>query len=211
MSKFSLFTVFLSATIVVIVAELLVNQYLKYPEMEKEITANVLKSNSSIHTLKNAAPESQAFSDLELDPKITFALIQEAGFSGISLQRVPYDGLLFGKIDLKDFGNLPVIANNLLKNNRQKLASFYEFQAGSSALANEFYTLLKDRAGKVNGLVLNETNQFGNASFYINFDPPADDVFLVVKAGDTVYALTYGKTNHSQVKQLLFLSILTKI
>ena len=44
------------------------------------------------------------------------------------------------------------------------------------------------------GVKVNETNDFGLSSFYANFTPPKENVFLVVKYPDSVYALSYPKS-----------------
>jgi hypothetical protein len=222
MSKFSIFTLFISATIVVIVAELLVNEYLKYPAIRKSVTASVVADI-------NTHPASQAASNIagtagngdisfdtnftgtaedqqkaaEAKVKINFSNLQKAGFGGVTLQRVPFNGILFENIDLRDFKSVPVIQNNLLENNRNRTATFVEFITGSRMLASEIYALLKEKAGKQIGTTINETNQFGDNSFYVNYYDRTENSFLIVKIGDSVYALTYQKGLHDSIKQLL--------
>lgn len=235
MSKFSIFTIFLSVTVTVIVAELLVNQYIRFPASQKQLSTNVLaaedqhkaadsKMNDTAgepDSQKNvnqslSAGDSGQISQAEFDqndspakdgPKITFAVMQNAGFTNLVLQRVPFNGILFNTIDLRNFKSVEVIQNNLIEDNtnRNQTASFFEFDAGSRMLATEIYSLIKQKTQSLSGVKMNETNQFGNNSFYINFDDNAQNVFLVVRMESNVYALTYRKDYHPFIKQLLTL------
>jgi hypothetical protein len=211
MSKFTIFTLFLSATIVVIVAELLVNEYIKYPGLQKQVTASVFHSQAPSATAGSSSATAQIGASVGTSApegtatigNISFSLINDAGFKDISLQRVPFNGILFEIIDLRDFNSVPIVTQNLLQNNRIKVGTFYEFAAGSRLLSREVYQLLKDKAGKVIGASVNETNSFGDGSFYVNPVDHPDSVFLVVKSGDSVYSLAYLKDLHPQVKNLL--------
>jgi len=202
MSKFTLFTLFLSATIVVIVAELLVNEYVKYPGLQKQVTASVFNASTAPAAPASALPADDTKTGATIGT-ITFSLINDAGFKDISLQRVPFNGILFEIIDLRDFNSVPIVTQNLLQNNRIKVGTFYEFAAGSRLLSREIYQLLKDKAGKLIGASVNETNSFGDGSFFVNPVDHPDSVFLVVKSGDSVYSLAYLKDLHPQVKNLL--------
>jgi len=208
MSKFSLFTLFLSATVVIIVAELLVNDYVKYPQVKGQLTANVLQTDTAAvvgaksPTVQSGANGSQdgALTD---SGKISFSVISSAGFKDVSLQRTPFNGVLFESIDLRDFKSVPVISNNLLQNNRNRIASFYEFSSQSPMLGKEVFSLLKEKSGKLIGATLNSTGGFGQGSFFINFVERPEYAFLVVNGGDNVYALTYLKELHPLVKNVL--------
>lgn len=208
MSKFSLFTLFLSATVVIIVAELLVNDYVKYPQVKGQLTANVLQTDTAAvagaksPTVQAGANGSQdgALTD---SGKISFSVISSAGFKDVSLQRTPFNGVLFESIDLRDFKSVPVISNNLLQNNRNRIASFYEFSSQSPMLGKEVFSLLKEKSGKLIGATVNSTGGFGQGSFFINFVERPEYAFLVVNGGDNVYALTYLKELHPLVKNVL--------
>jgi hypothetical protein len=211
MSKFSILTVFLSATIVVIVAELLVNEYAKYPLPSNSIKANVLAeetvantSQTQTTTQEPAAKTVPAATNNEPKAKITFELINKAGFTGASLQITPFGGILFESVDLRGFKSVNIISNNLLVNNRDKIASFYEFKAGNKALSDEIFKMLKEKFGGLINAGINDTNTFGDASFYVNFSERPNDTFLVVKADNDVYALTYKKEYHPNIKKLLW-------
>ena len=220
MSKFSLFTLFLASIIVVIIAELLVNEYIRDP-YGSHLQANVMQAGLQTPTQDpggeaayysqqtvTAAPVTNQL-PAEQKPSgqydlISFETIKAAGFNNYEiLQIVPFNGSLFDSINLSDFKSVPVIQNNLMQNNRSKIATFYEFQAKNASLANEVYLYLKDKSRNQIGSTVNETNSFGTASFYINFLDRADKAFLVVKQKENVYALAYLKEYHPLVKQLI--------
>lgn len=220
MSKFSLFTIFLSSVIVVIIAELLVNQYVKDPYSERQLQANLLSAQAtqesqektpSVQPDSSVQDPSQASSNASNQSTkrykvIGFETIKEAGFKDYDiLQVVPFNGILFENIDLRDFKSVPVIQQNLMQNNRVRMAVFYEFQSGDGVLANEIYRYLIEKSRSIMGATVNETNQFGNGSFYINFLDRKEYAFLVVKQKENVYALSYRKDYHPLIKQLISL------
>jgi len=200
MSKFSLFTLFLSATIVVIVAELMVNEYVKYPAGGKNLSASVLQTETATVPAAGVSTDS---TQEQAGIGISYALISAAGFKDSSLQRIPFNGIMFESLDLRDFKSVPVTANNLLENNRKTVATFYEFRANSRMLSTEVYRMLKEKSGKLVGAAVNEANGFGEGSFFINFVERPGNAFLIVNTGDNVYALTYLKELHPMIKSLL--------
>jgi hypothetical protein len=204
MSKFSLFTLFLSATVVIIVAELLVNDYVKYPQPKIQATASVLQADGAA-SAGNTVAATEGQDAIQDSGTITFEVVSAAGLKDVSLQRTPFNGVLFESIDLRDFKSVPVIANNLLRDNRKRIASFYEFPCESRLLGKEVFGLLKDKSGKLVGASVNPTNEFGEGSFYINFVERQEYAFLVVNGGDHVYAVTYLKELHPLVKNVLAL------
>lgn len=203
MSKFSIFTIFLSTTILVIVAELLVNHYLKYPQLQKELAANVAGQQSEM-TQQQAVPSNSTQQVKKSAETLTTEVVKSAGFSDAELAIVPFKGILFESLDLRDFQSVPVFQYALTQDNRS-LALFNEFRADSHLMSQEVYGYLKERFSQVIGAVVNETNQFGENSFYINFLEKPNQAFLVVKLQNNVYALTYQKEYHKLIKQLLLL------
>jgi|WetSurMetagenome_2_1015567.scaffolds.fasta_scaffold156942_2 hypothetical protein len=199
MSKFSLFTLFLSATVVIIVAELLVNDYVKPSQVKGQVNASVLQSD-----VASTSNSSQTAADTEApDGLFNFSVVSAAGFKDVSLQRTPFNGVLFESIDLRDFKSVPVTVNNLLQNNRKRIATFYEFSSQSPMLGKEVFTMLKEKSGKLIGATINPSNEFGEGSFFINYVERPEFAFLVVNGGDNVYALTYLKELHPLVKNVL--------
>lgn len=207
MSKFTLFTLFLCTMIMVVVAEMLVNDYVETPKSVKQLQANVLQTMEVADPTGGTESKNKPnMEDVRPDPNLSylsFGLVQSAGFDDTALQRVPFNGILFETIDLRDFKSVDVITNNFLEHNRTQIGTMNEFHAQSRDLADEIYTYLKEKSGKLIGASINETNTFGDRSFYLNFLEVKDNAFLVVKQGENVYALTYKKGEHSNVQTLL--------
>jgi hypothetical protein len=202
MSKFTLFTLFLSATITIVVAELIVNEYVKYPADRGQIMASVLEDTKALtftqETQQQATETALKFGD------ISFELLSVSGFTGVTLQPVPFNGVVFESIDTRDLKNINVVQQNLLMDNRLKIGVFYEFLAGSEPFSNEIYKFILDKSKKIADTSINEANSFGDASFYLNFLKPDGNAFLVVKIKENVYALTYQKDYHPLIRKLLW-------
>lgn len=230
MSNRNLFTLFIVVIVVIVIAEYLANDY---SSLKSEIPADVLNRTIDVRDLgfnlnpgdvgedadfavkgqevvgegegdvDSTGSEGLAESEFVGTPNITFKMVSTAGFENISLQRYPFSGLLFGKIDLRDFKSVPVIQQRVLSNNRDVVADFYEFHADSSLLAGEIYLLVKERASAVIEAGVNETDSYGDKSYFVNYSDDADTAFLVVKGGNSVYALTYEKGLHNKVENVL--------
>lgn len=152
-----------------------------------------------------ATPSADVLSANETEEKaeITFALLSLAGFQNVTLQRVPFNGILFERIDLRDFRSVPVVLQNVLQNNKNRIAGFAEFHGDSDLLAGEVYLFIKEKAAASLNVGINETNGYGDNSFFINFGDRPDAAFLVVKIRESVYALTYEKGLHAFIESLI--------
>lgn len=136
-------------------------------------------------------------------PQITFSMIIKAGFAQTTLQRAPFTGVLFDTIDLQNSLSVPVLQQNLLKNNVARAATFYEIHLQNKEMAGEVFSLIKQKAAAQAGALLNASNGFGEGSFYINYLDNTNHAFLVVKKGSSVYALTYVKDYHPYIAKLI--------
>lgn len=267
MSKSSLFTLFITVIVVVIVAEVLANDYGQDSTLKNELVTNVLggeeisaeeifgqvvgdqepevlpisaedgstiendinhgnvadtgsiqfdtsdfSGESTTEITKPISADShktpddamlEASDSTETVAQITFGLVNLTGFQNVTLQRVPFNGIMFERVDLRDFKSVNVIQQNLLHDNKAKVAEFYEFQGDSSLLANEVSLLIKDKALSSIEASINETDEFGEGSYYINYGDRPNTAFLVVKVKETVYALTYKKELHSYIESLI--------
>ncbi len=247
MEKTNLLTLFAIVIVVVVAAELLVNDYTSYPDLKNKMAAsemnggqgNVLGASDMIdneegnsgnnvinfdgdsllpkatYELQNAKPLAkndnvQGTANLNTSentksgiPVISFGILDQVGFNNVVLQRVPFNGIMFQKVDMRDFQSVPIIQQNLLQNNRNRVAEFYELHAESQLLANEIYLLIKEKtAGSIESGI-NETNEYGNGSFFINYADRSETAFLVVKVRESVYSFVYKKDLHPFVKSLI--------
>jgi hypothetical protein len=164
------------------------------PEKEPEQNQNTPSSSQNLAVTvvdQNQKPLSQ----------ITLAVVKKAGFQNISLTPLDSNPLLFDTLDYEKFISLTVLVQNFAEGN-SKIATAHEFVAKSRILAHEIYLLLKEKFSGRLGLTVNEINDFGENSFYINFPNHQDDAFLVVKKSEYVYALSYQKKYHSLIQKL---------
>ena len=209
MSKFGVFTVFLSVTVMVVVAELLAGGLGDDTNLNKQLTANTLTTTTQAVNMHTAADQKNLNSQESVGKKtvsgekLNFAMIDQVGFSDGVLQRVPFNGKIFDGVDVSDFNNGEVAAYNLLQNNRDVAMQITEYDGQTETDASQFYSLLMQKSGLVQNAKVNETDQFGENSFYLNFQDKKSDVFIVVKGGKYVYALAYQKDLHPEVKMLL--------
>ncbi len=208
MSKFHLFVIIFSFTLLLMVADVLTNGYLKGPRVHNELPANIY-SSASLPTEKTASlPKGTSPEDIadttESDKKtFSFSLLLEIGFKNVILAKIPFQGILFESIDLRDIKNVDIEVYNILDNDRRRIATFYAFNTHDGSIADELYSLVRQKALLLPNASLNETNAFGTASFYINFKERTTFTFLVVNQGRNVYALTYQKDLHPFIKKLI--------
>ena len=50
---------------------------------------------------------------------------------------------------------------------------------------------------------INETNSFGDRSFYVNDEPQTETVRIVTQIGSDIYAVTYERKDHFKFANLL--------
>jgi len=216
MSKLNLFTLFIVVISVVIAAEFLVNDYYDYPQKKaNDVQSNLLEQNTEdkvesnvidfdAGSIGNDNDEGNLIdNDASVKAFIAFEVVEKSGMQNVTLQRMPFNGLLFNFIDIKDYKSTPVVYQRLLQKNKDEIGGFYEFHTDQSILANEVFLLIKERANKVLGISINDTNQYGEKSFFVNYEDKPNIAFLVVKINNSVYALSYQKDLHTYIKSII--------
>ncbi|MBI5753756.1 hypothetical protein HZA40_01275, partial [Candidatus Peregrinibacteria bacterium] len=103
--------------------------------------------------------------------------IKSAGFTGGYLENEPLDGRLFKTIDISDLSDVEVTKTDI-RSKEEILAKVYVFKIGLNNNVSEVYQILKMRAAQGPNIKLNETNEFGQASFYMNDPSRSDTAFL---------------------------------
>lgn len=209
MNKFTLFTLFLSSLIVVIVAEIMVNEYLHTPySIDGAASVFHAQQDSQSPTQQAVTSNISASSGTVLSADVSAeslsqGLLQKAGLSNYTLQAAKYAGKLLDRISFNDLNFIPTFESHLMKNQVVRVASFYEFNPGSAQSAQEVYDLIKQKCTSEIGVILNETNSFGEHSFYVNYFEYPEKVFLVFRKGTRVFAVTYGKELHASMATLI--------
>lgn len=122
--------------------------------------------------------------------------LSRAGYRDFFVRPRPFNGMLFDLFNVSMLSYLDVVDKRvvLMKGGYEtEILAVYQFSFRETEGAGEIYEYLKSDLKDELAVTLNETNQFGLASFFINFDPPKKSVFLVVKTKYNVYALSYPK------------------
>lgn len=130
--------------------------------------------------------------------------IKSAGFVNAALTQEPHDGMLFKTISVEDLYDV-TMTKNAIKSPDELLAKVYVFTVGPASSAESVYEVLKVRGAQGLDVEINETNDFGDGSFYINDARRSGTAFLTVKIGDHIYGFSYPKTYHNQIKNLVTL------
>lgn len=146
--------------------------------------------------------EDQNFSTVSANVYLRDEQIKSAGFVGAYIEREAFDDYLFKTIFVGDLYDTEV-EKNTIRTSEALLAKVYIFKIGPDSDIDEVYQLFKMRAAEGSGIEVNETNDFGVNSFYMNDSTRSNTAFLTVRIGSLIYAFSYPKEYHSQVKNLV--------
>lgn len=80
------------------------------------------------------------------------------------------------------------------------LGNFYEFEMKNTLLAESNLKKLKSLFEEFPEITANQTNQFGDSSFYINHSVKVDQVFVVIQKDNFIYAFGYQNQFHEVFK-----------
>lgn len=259
MKKFTIFTLLLTIVVIVVVSEIVVNEYLptlgqgdtadadleftlpKSLDLSKSIETSVLEGgltnrlgattdivaettlelpfeensseflpvapNADESIVSDGEPavadfEDQNFETVSANVYLRDEQIKSAGFVGAYIEREVFDDYLFKTIFVGDLYNTE-IEKNTIRTNEALLAKVYIFKIGPDSDTDEVYQLFKMRATEGAGIEVNETNEFGVNSFYMNDSTRSNTAFLTVRIGSLIYAFSYPKEYHSQIKNLV--------
>lgn len=80
------------------------------------------------------------------------------------------------------------------------IASVYEFKTRTEIDAEKAFDDIRILANSFPNISSNQTNQFGDKSFYINHTVKVGEVFVVIQRDDIIYAFAYKKDYHESFK-----------
>jgi len=246
MQKFTIFTIILTIIIIVVVSEIVVNEYL--PSLDEDdsfslvlpasldlsdgIQTNVLgadfdlahkndyiKDNPVVDsellvtefaTVPTVNSNTTGLSDFEDENFIPITAnvyirdeqIKSAGFAGSYLERETHNDYLFKTIYIGDIYDTE-ITKYMVRTDDSILTKIYVFKIGYKTDVDEIYKYLKERINNAMNMELNETNEYGYVSFYMNDPKRPDTSFLTVRIGGLLYSFSYPKEYHSQIKNLV--------
>ena len=130
--------------------------------------------------------------------------VVSAGFTGAFLEPENFDGFLYKTISVGDLYGLKV-EKFLVTNGVKQYAKVYVVTPEDLASTPEIYSVLKVRASEGLEVEVNEVNDFGDKSFYMNDLRRQHVAFLTVKIGTTIYGFAYPKDYHPQIVNMLTL------
>lgn len=205
MQKFTIVITILSICVIAVITEVLVHGYSFFDS--GKIQTSVLTADGKEYPIEDLLFGGQGSQTQTFD----FSLISEedlrdAGLYNYGLQKTDFDGYLFGFIDLREFTDLSVTKLKLIDNSLDIstiVGAIYELDAKEESLSKELIRIIRERATSKDWFTLNETNKYGDSSFFINDDLRIGTAFLVVKLGEKVYAFTYPKVKHENIKKLI--------
>lgn len=228
MKKFTIFTIILAVSVITVTADLVIREYydsgagvnilgtqVKGPQPVDEKTDAQSYQESENDETEAAAPqveEQRAESEIESRPQsklitpepspLNSDLIKQSGFTDV------FDKAFEGKVfELLDVTNIPVTDISLYEMHAEgvPVASISEIALADEIRALQMYELLQNKTKPYIDLSLNETNVYGQGSFYINHAKKPDEAFLVIKLGKRIYSIAYLKFYHPEVKKLISL------
>ena len=234
MSKFTIFTIILSISAITIMADLIMRDYAAKDVQTSIVTSDSepaapIAAASAVNVPTSSAPvtitpaptapaqtapvavtpppapvvPTPPVAIAASRPTVTGTIIQQAGFLG-DFQEQPFSGKLY---ELLDITKTPIesVGFYQITDNGVTIASVTEIALRDEIRALQMYSLLQNKTKPYIDLTLNETNAYGDHSFYVNHAKKPDEAFLTVKIGRMIYGFAYVKSYHPQLKKLISL------
>ena len=233
MHKFTIFTIIFSIMVILVMADLVINDYLGR-DLSQETIADTSTVAMETPVLPiEATPDSESRGDEEgavilvedTTPDAIFDKAEEptlptpstssqgmitselvASFDLLEprVETSVYDGLLYGFWQMTDdFLEFTVLEHNIF-DGTNFVATVYEVQGENEIQAFAAYEAFRQLASTSSLGTFNENNQYGDASFYFNHSTKMNTVYLVTRKGPGVYAFQYGhEVHHPFVRPLI--------
>lgn len=226
MQKLTILAILLSTMVISVAAELVSQDYIQQvrPEIEDQVQSNVLKLGSFTDYIQqqeviDQAEDAQEIIDNsennpELDtdeepspsaPEVASSVRLESLFPALEVIR---SELQFQAIPEKIFASFQISKDlftkevyGVIKSDQQTIASIREITTNDEKKSIQVYQELKAIASSFPQFSVNETNEFGDRSFYINPNQDSDSAFLVNQKGNLIYAVGYQKQFHQSFKE----------
>lgn len=161
------------------------------------------KIDDNLEIQKNKVVEEADSPLIEVLASIDLEMILDAGFKDADLSIQQFDGLIFNSYDISEYQDDEHI-KYVIKEGLEQAGIINELMYPSEEIAQGVYKHLKNKMSQEDSpFVINETNQYGEASFFANSSEETNSVFLVVKLTDRLYTLHYPAKNHNKMKNLL--------
>lgn len=222
MSRFTFFTGLLAAVVVLIMAQLVLKDYLyptpqvqssviSIPEIEEDYLASEVskQAQDSEPELSQDIPEENVQQDFSNDTTIGIALpgkflnettLTNSGFSSIVQMAVSLK--IFQLFDMGNYAPSS-IASYQVDEGSNASGLFTEWEYADEISAQEAMDVIRNKSKVYVDLSVNATNNYGDGSFFINHAKKPDEAFLVIRMRNFLYTFAYLKIYHPQVKALI--------
>lgn len=230
MQKLTVFTIFFAIIAVLLTAQLLVydrgrdgwTSVLPVQQAAKpDSTSNAVTAIPTAPTVAISAPVAPAVVSIpststgevsSLVTTLSYRIelltdddIHGIGFTTMHLERVSAEGLLYQLLDVNDMVSVSK-ARFHLTDGKNVYGVLNEFLFSNEQRAQDFYTTLKTKAQAfIPEVKINETNDFGARSFFMNDGKRLGTAFLTFQSGQRVFGLSYPKASHEFFKKLVAL------
>lgn len=142
--------------------------------------------------------------------KRTFALQQitiddliKSGFQNMKFEQASFDQMLFQLLDLGTYPNLSTLRLHL-SDGKNVFGILHEFEFEDSSKAALLYADLKQKIGAfAPNVTSNETNQYGDNSYYMNDKNRSGTAFPVFRIKNHLFGFSYPKASHEFFKSLI--------
>lgn len=200
MQKLTIFSVLLSISVVLIVVDTVSHNYLAAPEAPESLETPV--ENADAPLLEEPAEEAAVSLSEDLSSSLNASLFESANFTSPVLKDTLYSGLVFQFISFSDQNEATIYQWNLF-DGEQYVGSIYEIKYPTETGSFQGYLALRERAMNLSEIgLVNEVNNYGDASFYFNHKNKIKTVHLVLRTGSSVYAFDYSQSNHEKMKKV---------
>ncbi len=222
MNKAILSTLILAVTVVTVLAELVANNYVESGSLSGNIFGatdpnsifEVTEADNS--DVKSAAqdielpsevaelpkPKSIVETALPSNPTVGIEELREAGFFDPYISPVSAHEKVFGVLEIPEqFGDR--LVQSQIMEDSSSVGIVQEYHLSDSIEALELYNSIKFNGQEANFFDVNEVGNYGDGSFYLNHVVNTDQVFIVVRTDNVIWAFTYVKVLHPKFKELL--------
>lgn len=207
MQKFTVFSIILSISILLVIGDIIFHDYLNdNPFAEAEVEETVVEEEGEE---EEVALDEQIIEDevitasVELpESEIWEGLFASAGFTDPVLKEGIFSGLIYQFINFSDQTDAFIYQWNLF-NGVNYIGTIYEIKYPTDTGSFQGYLALRERAfGHSDKGQVNEVNNYGDASFYFNHGAKTKTVHLVIRKGSDLYAFEYSHLNHELMKKV---------
>ena len=204
MQKFTVFSILLSLSVVLIITDTVYHDYLN--ESEDTVTAPQEEDPAEEDPEKEAAVELSE-EDQEpivtvLEPTLSAEFFASSGFLEPVLKDTVFSGLVFQFISFSDQTEASIYQWNLF-DGEEYIGSIYEIHYPTETGSFQGYLALRERAMSLTDIgSVNEVNNYGDASFYFNHKTKIKTVHLILRTESSIYAFEYSQSAHEKMKKV---------